>query len=175
MKTLTGNTICLRALEPSDLPFLFDIENDEANWEISSTQTPFSKFLLKKYLENAHQDIYEAKQLRLAIANQKNNAPCGLIDLFDFNPLHNRAGIGLFVHKDHRQKGIASEALNLLISYAFQYLNLHQLYANILLDNHISRTLFETFHFERVGIKKDWVFSQKQYKDEALYQLIAKK
>ena len=32
MKILTGKTISLRALEPSDLQFLFDIENDVTNW-----------------------------------------------------------------------------------------------------------------------------------------------
>lgn len=174
MKILTGKTISLRALEPSDLQFLFDIENDVTNWEISSTQTPYSKFLLEKYLENSHQDIYEAKQLRLVIADKENNAPIGLIDLFDFNPLHRRAGIGLIVQQKYRQNGAASDALELLISYAFHYLNLHQLYANIALDNEISRALFERFKFERVGIKKDWIFSNQKYKDESLYQLIYK-
>jgi diamine N-acetyltransferase len=174
MKFLTGNTVSLRALEPSDLQFLFDVENEEAHWEISSTQTPYSKFLLKKYIENAHQDIYEAKQLRLVIANKENNDPIGLIDLFDFNPTHKRAGIGLLVQQEHRQKGVASEALELLISYAFHCLHLHQLYANIMLENKISIALFEAFKFECIGTKKDWIFSKRGYKDEALYQLISK-
>ena len=108
------------------------------------------------------------------IANKENNAAIGLIDLFDFHPLHKRAGIGLLVQREYRQKGVASEALKLLISYAFHYLNLHQLYANITLDNEISIALFERFDFERVGLKKDWIFSKQKYKDEALYQLIYK-
>ena len=66
MQTLQGKHISLRALEPEDLEFLFQIENNESFWEVSHTQTPFSKFLLKQYLENAHLDIYEAKQLRLS-------------------------------------------------------------------------------------------------------------
>jgi diamine N-acetyltransferase len=50
-------------------------------WEVSNN-TPYSRFLVKQYLENAHQDIYEAKQLRLAIC-QDEDFPAGLIDLFD--------------------------------------------------------------------------------------------
>ena len=51
MVTLKGEHIYLRALEPSDLDFLYDIENDEKIWEISNTQTPYSKYLLKQYLK----------------------------------------------------------------------------------------------------------------------------
>lgn len=84
--TLTGTSIYLRALEPEDLDFIYQIENDESIWEVSNTQTPYSKFLIRQYLENAHQDIYEAKQLRLAICVRDTNSVIGLIDLFDFDP-----------------------------------------------------------------------------------------
>jgi diamine N-acetyltransferase len=67
MITLKGENIYLRALEPNDLEFVYAMENDQSIWEVSNTQTPYSRFLVKQYLENAHQDIYEVKQLRLAI------------------------------------------------------------------------------------------------------------
>ena len=84
MITLKGATIYLRALEPNDLEFVYAVENDELVWEVSHTQTPYSRFLIRQYLENANQDIYEAKQLRLAICNLDNDAAIGLIDIFDF-------------------------------------------------------------------------------------------
>jgi diamine N-acetyltransferase len=105
MTTLTGNTIYLRALEPEDLEFIYNIENDESIWEISHTQTPYSRFLIKQYLENAHQDIYEAKQLRLVICEKETQNTLGLIDLFDFDPKNLRAGIGILLqHPESRQK-----------------------------------------------------------------------
>ena len=85
MLTLTGEKVYLRALEPDDLEFLFSVENNEEFWEVSSTSTPYSRFILKQYLENAHKDIYEVKQLRLVIC-EKNGSPTGFIDLFDFDP-----------------------------------------------------------------------------------------
>lgn len=112
MHTLTGTHIKLRALEPEDLEFLFQIENNESFWEVSHTQAPFSKFLLKQYLENAHLDIFEAKQLRLVIDEKSTGKSIGMIDLFDFNPQHKRAGIGILIHPDFQQKGFASEALD---------------------------------------------------------------
>lgn len=170
--TLSGSNINLRALEPKDLEFLFEIENNEIFWEISHTQTPFSKFLLKQYLENAHLDIYQAKQLRLIIENNTTKKAVGMIDLFDFNPQHQRAGIGILIHPNFQKNGFASEALQLLIKYSFSFLNIHQLYANITPDNEKSISLFKKHQFKQVGIKKDWIFSNGNFKDEILFQLI---
>ncbi len=176
MITLRGNTVYLRALEPEDLEFIYSIENNEDIWEVSNTQTPYSRFLIRQYLENAHQDIYEAKQLRLAICENEGLKAVGLIDLFDFDPVNQRAGIGIVIHaQEDRGKGLGKEALGLLINYAFQKLQLHQLYANIDMDNTASISLFTNFGFEKAGIKKDWNKRNNRFTDEALYQLIQNK
>ncbi|AWK02705.1 GNAT family N-acetyltransferase [Flavobacterium crocinum] len=175
MITLKGESIYLRALEPEDLEFIYAIENDQKIWEVSNTQTPYSRFLIKQYLENAHQDIYEAKQLRLAICQDEDFPALGLIDLFDFDPRNNRAGIGIVIQKEeNKRQNIGSEALELLIKYAFYNLNLHQLYANIGVENVASIALFTKFGFEKIGIKKDWILLHNQYQDEAIFQLINK-
>ncbi len=172
MQALTGNKIHLRALELEDLDFLFSVENDISFWEVSSTQTPFSRHILQQYLENAHLDIYEAKQLRLIIAENKTHKNVGIIDLFDFNPLHKRSGIGVLILEDEQQKGYASEALNLLINYSFNQLNLHQIYANITTDNKNSIQLFKKYNFTKIGVKKEWIYTQGKFKDEILFQLL---
>jgi diamine N-acetyltransferase len=173
MVTLTGSTIYLRALEPEDLDFIYLLENNEAMWEVSNTQTPYSRFLIRQYLENAHQDIYEAKQLRLAICEKGSFDALGLIDLFDFDPVNNRAGVGIIINDiTDRNKGLGKEALGLVIQYAFTKLQLHQLYANIDLANVASTTLFTNFGFKQIGVKKDWNKRDNNYFDEALYQLI---
>jgi diamine N-acetyltransferase len=173
--TLKGNNIYLRALEPEDLNFVFRIENDQTIWEMSNTQTPYSRFLIKQYLENAHQDIYEAKQLRLAICKKDTAIAIGLIDLFDFDPQNNRAGVGIVIQgAQDRNLGFGQEALSLLINYAFTALNLHQLYANIGSNNEASLSLFSKFEFIKVGTKKEWRYFQGKYYDEDLFQLINK-
>ena len=79
MLKLKGDLCYLRALEPQDLEFLYEIENDPLVWEISGTTTPYSKHILKQYLNNAHKDIFEVKQLRLVICDIEAK-PIGLID-----------------------------------------------------------------------------------------------
>lgn len=172
MMTLKGDTIYLRALEPEDLDFIYEVENDESIWEISCTQTPYSRFLIKQYLENAHKDIYEAKQLRLVISDYDDVA-VGLIDLFDFDVKNKRAGVGILIKAPSaRSKGYGREALKLLINYCFTHLDLHQLYCNITEDNEASMKLFVHHGFEKIGLKKDWTYIQGAYKNEYLFQLI---
>ncbi|WP_299890502.1 GNAT family protein [uncultured Lacinutrix sp.] len=172
MLTLKGEHIYLRALEPEDIEFIYAIENDESIWELSSTITPYSKFLIKQYLENAHADIYEVKQLRLVISNY-NDDTLGLIDIFDFDVKNKRAGIGILIKdNENRNKGIGKEALQLLINYCFTHLDLHQLYCNISEENTSSIKLFSSQGFKQIGLKKDWNFNKGNYKNEYLFQLI---
>ena len=173
MKILTGKNIILRALEPSDLDFLYQMENDESVWEVSNTSTPYSQFILKQYLENSHKDIFEVKQLRLVICTSENQKAIGCIDLFDFDPKNRRVGVGILISStENKQKGYAFEALQLLTNYAFTHLNVHQVYANIPEDNLPSIKLFEKLGFLKSGTKLDWIHSKGSYKNELHYQLI---
>lgn len=172
MVTLQGDKIYLRALEQGDLDFLYELENNTDVWEVSGTIAPYSKNVLQLYLDNAYRDLYDVKQLRLVICSQE-HLKLGLIDLFDFEPTHKRAGMGIIiVDEKQRNKGIGAEAISLLCSYVFEVLDLHQVYANILEENEASLHLFKKLGFVQVGIKKDWVRSRDRYKNEVLLQKI---
>lgn len=179
---LTGNQLLLRAIEPGDIDLLYAWENDTRFWKVSNTLAPFSRHVLTQYLESAHLDIYTTKQLRLlidelplSITGLKEPASIGCIDLFDFDPTHLRAGIGILIaNEQDRRKGHASEALELLINYCFQHLHLHQLYCNISVNNEASILLFRKHGFEITGVKKHWIREVDAFQDELLLQLIQK-
>ncbi|MFM7022404.1 MAG: GNAT family N-acetyltransferase [Flavobacteriales bacterium] len=170
---LKSDKITLRAIEPRDLNILFNWENNTKYWVLSNTLVPFSKNILSKYLENAHLDIYEAKQLRMVIQTTEESKPIGLIDLFEFDPFHLRAGVGILIADDREHgKGYGSEALKILINYSFQHLQLKQLYCNITHDNQASIHLFEKAGFQLIGSKKAWLKTSQGWKDELSYQLM---
>jgi diamine N-acetyltransferase len=167
---LKGKNISLRAIEPADIDILYQWENDTDTWNVSNTQTPYSRFVLEQYITSAHQDIYSVKQLRLMICDASGKAT-GTIDLFDFDPNHMRAGIGILIaDKEDRRKGAASEALELLLDYCFKILNLHQVYSNITIDNEASVLLFQKYGFQITGMKRQWIREGDQFKDELLLQ-----
>jgi diamine N-acetyltransferase len=174
VKVLENNTISLRAPEPEDLDLLYIWENEPSIWKVSGTLTPFSRFILKQYLEHAGKDIYEVKQLRLMIQLKNNHRPVGAVDLFEFNPHHRRVGIGILIAEpSDRRQGYAREALETMITYCFEVLNLHQVFCNISAENSASIKLFEEAGFKECGRKKDWLYNGSSYEDELLYQKVS--
>jgi len=153
---LKGNTIALRALEPSDADILYSWENNSAIWPASLTTEPFSRFVLDEFVNSAHQDIYTNRQLRLMVSHTSGEETVGTADLFDFDPQHGRAGVGIYIHEEHRRMGYAQECISLMKQYAFGTLHLKQLYVHVSKTNAASLALFEKAGFEKCGLKKSW-------------------
>ncbi len=167
---LTYGKITLRAIEPDDIELLYQWENNTEVWQVSNTKTPYSKYILAHYIKESARDIYETKQARFII-QKENLEAVGAVDLFDFEPYHLRAGVGILIRDTaDRKKGYALDALSALSNYALDVLGLKQLYANISVDNMASIRLFEKAGFEKTGIKKDWLKTKDGWKDELLYQ-----
>ena len=141
---LRGEDIVLRPLQESDLYFLESIENNKKNWQFGSERKHFNRQELFDYIANAKTDIKLAKQYRFVI--DLNSVPIGFIDLFDYTLTS--AGIGVIISKDHRNKGFAKEALNLITHYGFNLLKLRKLYCSIVKDNVSSTKLFTSCGFK---------------------------
>ncbi len=172
MNALENSVIKLRNLEPEDIDFLYQTENDIELWEISNTVKPYSKYTLQKYIENSHLDIFTTKQVRFIIEKNSDKKIAGLIELFDYDPIHMRAGIGINILKNEQRNNYAEESLHLIIVYCQTILRLNQIYCNISSDNIASIKLFEKTGFEHTGTKKQWLNTGEGFKDVLFYQLI---
>ena len=174
MQILENLRIKLRALEPEDLDLLYKWENDPSVWHLSTTLSPFSRYTLNKYIEQSGQDIFEAKQLRLVITKKADGSAIGAVDLFEFDPYHLRAGVGILIADPHdRKQGFAGETLETLIEYTFRTLSLKQLWCNISEDNQESLKLFIRYGFLITGQKKDWMRKEDKWYSEYFLQLVS--
>lgn len=172
---MTGNTIHLRSPEFGDIPEMYAWENNPEVWQVSHSIVPLSQFALEQYVLNYSDDLFTTRQMRLIIVLKEDREQLlGTIDLFDYNPVHRRVGVGLLIAPAHRHKGYASEALKLMLDYCFETLNLHQVYCNISAGNALSIHLFEANGFEHTGTKKQWIYREKQWIDELFFQHIRK-
>lgn len=151
----------LRKIEPSDLPFLYQWENDASSWADGANHNPLSQQDLRDYIASTSGDIYKDGQLRLVIQSvseavcqqrglsaQRSVSPqdgltIGCIDLFDFDPRNRRAAIGMYIAPEYRGKGVGHEALKQLEAYAFDFLRLRCLYAVIATNNIPCSALYE--------------------------------
>lgn len=161
----------LRAPEPEDLEVMYRFENTPSLWEVSNATGPYSRFFLKRYIERNRNDLYTDRQLRLMVADEENRV-AGIIDLFNFDPFHNRAEVGIVIAEECRNQGVGAWALNRLAEHCFELLGIHQLYAYIDMDNRASLRLFSACGFRECARLKDWMKRGDKYKDVLLVQRI---
>ena len=174
MKLLENSEIRLRAPEPEDLDVLYQWENDTALWPLGISIAPFSRYTLRQYLANSTQDIYTDKQLRLMIEHLQTGETIGTVDLYDFDPFHGRAAVGILIDPRFRTQGYGLQALTLLESYVFGFLNLHQLYALVPEKNSASIRLFQKAGYTQAGRLTDWLSDGDGFEEVRLLQKLQK-
>lgn len=169
---LENNNIRLRAPEPEDLDVLYRWENDTNLWTLGASIAPFSRYSLRQYLIDSKQDIYIDKQLRLMVELKRSGEVIGTVDLYDFDPFHRRAGVGILIDGKHRRQGYGLQVFTLLEEYAFGFLNLKQLYAIIPGKNTGSIRLFTKAGYRQAGVLEEWLSSGDSFNDALLMQKI---
>ncbi len=137
-KFLKNDILSLRTPEPEDLEALYRWENDTDVWKYGSAISPYSKYILRQYIENAQTDIFESKQLRFMIVLNQSKSTVGTIDLYDFDALNSRCGGGIYIDSEWRNNGYAVQAMHILEKYVFSFLKINQLYAVIPVSNNAS-------------------------------------
>ena len=76
----------LRAMEPEDLEVMYAMENDSQTWDVTNFTVPYSRFVLKQYIENSECDMFADRQLRMMIIRVEDDAVIALSILQSFLP-----------------------------------------------------------------------------------------
>ncbi len=171
---IEGSKTALRALEPRDVRLLYRWENDTSLWSVSGTTEPFSRDRMERFIEAQRHgdDLVRSGQLRLIIIERESHEEVGMIDLFEYDPVHRRAGIGIMIAKEFRACGYGRDAILTLCDYTRRHLNMHQLWATVMTDNTASLALFRSAGFHESGIHRDWVCTPEGFVDEVMFQKI---
>lgn len=150
--------ISLRKIEPTDLPFLYQWENDASAWADGANHNPLSQQDLREYISSTTGDIYKDGQLRLVIqsVSPQGGLTIGCVDLFDFDPRNRRAALGMYIVPEHRGKGVGHEALAKIEEYVFDFLHLRCLYAVIAQNNTACSAIFEHAGYILSSPLKNW-------------------
>lgn len=168
---MQNRQVTFRALEPADVDAIYRWENDPDVWQHGVAHTPFSHHALAQYITDcAMTDIYTAKQLRLMAMDGV--VAVGCVDLFDFDPYHHRAGVGLLVDQALRHQGYGRAIVEALLDFARQHLHLHLLYCDVAANNEACRRLFESAGFECCGVRRQWLKTLDGWADAVVFQKI---
>ena len=169
---IEGTECRLRALEIEDIEAMYGWENDTDVWRVSGSVAPFSRNVLRRLIDEQQFDIYATRQMRLVIECATSGEAVGAVDLFEFDPHHRRAGVGIIVAPPYRRQGYALDALLTLERYAKEVLMLHQLWCSAGADNKASLSLFAKAGYAECGRRREWILSTDGATDEVLMQKI---
>ncbi|MBU1026742.1 MAG: GNAT family N-acetyltransferase [Candidatus Margulisbacteria bacterium] len=167
---LAGNRIILRRLRVVDVTQRYvDWLNDpEVNRFLSVKDKHQDMDMVKKYVLS-----YEGEnnKLLLGIFDNKNNLHIGNITFSSINQDHGVGVIGIAIgEKDCWGRGYATEALLLVVDFAFAKLKLQRLEAGVSEDNSPSQKLFKKVGFEeceRANGKLKFMISNSEEKKNA--------
>ncbi|WP_405176300.1 GNAT family protein [Paenibacillus sp. FSL H8-0261] len=152
--------VYIRPLTLSDAVELLNLEKkNQTFFESHSVTRPENywtlethKELIEKWEENTRKDI----QYEFGIFQINNDVLIGTISLFHVvrGPCQS-ATLGYSLDQEHNGKGYTTEAVNLVVNYAFEILNLHRIEAGVMPDNLGSMRVLEKagFHKEGIAIK----------------------
>ena len=159
--------VTLRRPKLLDLDQLLFWENNLDNSLFSENPIFYTTEQIEEFL-NSDQDIFLDRQIRFMI--DSSGSPVDFVDLFEYDIVNSRAGVGIFIDEKFRNMGIASEALSLLKSICIKDYFISNLYANILHTNKASIQLFERAGFTKNGVKENWIRTENSMLDVWFFQ-----
>ena len=162
-----SNNIILRKPLITDLNQILDWENDLKINNHTDVPIFYTPSQVEDFLNSEH-DLFSNNQVRYII--EQNKVSVGCIDLYDFNLVNSRAGVGIYIDPNFRNKGFASKSLGILKSISVEQYHISTLYADVISKNTASIKVFEKLGFIKTGNKKNWIRTQDSFIDVFFYQ-----
>ncbi len=134
---------------------------------------------LQKNLDEAraHIDLIENglqknNIINWAICLKPDSKLLGIIGYHIIDKTNHRAEIGYILHDAYWGKGITHEAIQLVVNFAFEKMNLHSIEARINPDNTASRNILLKNHFEKEAYFRENFLANGKFLDTEVYSLI---
>lgn len=161
---MKGSTTHLRAVEPEDADFMYEVENDMESWIYGETVAPLSHEQLMSYAMTYTADPHTDGQLRLILEKVASsddavvgNERLGIVDLYGINERHGHGFIGIYIKPSSRGKGFGSDGVFQMARLARQFLNLDKICAKVADINTRSLNFFQNCGFKECGILPGWL------------------
>lgn len=161
---IDGEKIFLRQYEAKDIDIWYNWFNDAQVVRLMDQRRwPNTKEKQKRYLEVM---TSSRTDMQLAVILRSNNRLVGTVGLHSIDAVNRNADISIIIgDKKYWGKGLAKEAVGLLIGHAFAMLNVHKLTAGFISGNVASQKLFESFGFKKEALLREQVYLNGNYHD----------
>jgi UDP-4-amino-4,6-dideoxy-N-acetyl-beta-L-altrosamine N-acetyltransferase len=169
---LIGKRIKLCAIEESDLEKMVSWRNNYDLYKVFFEFEPLSMATQRKWFEKYLTNPNE----KLFIISTLEGCPIGMVGLANIDLRNRKAEWGriLIGEKKYTKNNYGSEALLLIMEYAFEHLNLNKLYCYTLESNEKATSLYKVMGFKREGILRKHIYKQGDYHNLILFSILKK-
>lgn len=116
--------------------------------------------------------VFKGLVHQFVVCMNEGDIPLGSVYLQSFAKEHRRAESGIYLDEQACGKGVGTEAVKLLVRYAFEALGMHKLTARVLAHNMASRRLHEKAGYVQEAYLKEELFLDGQYEDLILFGVL---
>ncbi|MGE8232667.1 MAG: GNAT family N-acetyltransferase [Stenotrophomonas sp.] len=169
---LSSPRLRLREVRDGDAAALFAIHGDARVMRYWSYPAWTELAQAEQKIADIQRQRREEDILIWAIADATSDLLIGSSAVFYLNLEQGRAEIGYSLHPDWQGRGLASEALQLVLGYAFNKLGLRRIEADIDPRNLPSCRLVERLGFVREGLLRERWHVNGEICDSAIYGLL---
>jgi [ribosomal protein S5]-alanine N-acetyltransferase len=172
LPVLEASRIRLRHLEESDIDALYAIFSDAEAMRFFGI-VPFAKPAdAENYLAEIHAHFEKKTLFQWGISLKPDDKIIGTTTLFHTDEKNRRAEIGFALNRRFWGKGYVTEAVNSLLKFAFEELNLHRIEADVDPRNAPSIRVLERFGFQKEGYLRERWIVQDEIQDAIFYGLL---
>lgn len=170
---LQTSRLLLRRVLPADAPEILFFRSDDRIMQYLDRDKLQTEAEAREFITRYDQAIQDNAGINWGICLQEQPEKLiGTMGLWRFIKANHRAEIGYTVHPHYWNLGIASEALQAVLTYGFQVLNLHSVEANINPENLASRRLLEKHGFvQEAYFHEDYYFNG-QFLDSVIFSCL---
>ena len=169
---LRSERLCLREVHDDDAPALFAIHSDPQVMRYWSYPAWTEPAQAERKVADIQRQRRELDILVWAIADSGTDRLIGTSAAFAIDLTQGRAEIGYSLHRDWHGRGLASEALRLILRYLFDELGLRRIEADADPRNEASWRLLERLGFVREGLLRERWHVNGELCDTAFYGLL---
>lgn len=172
MSAKMGGWVYLRAMEPSDLMFLNQLHNDdEINQNTGGNKYFVSSEYDRKWLDDKM--LNTQKQIYLMICLKEDNKSIGYLSLTNIDHLNKKATLnGYTISAQYQGHGYATEAMKLMVQYAFDELNMNRIEIAFLDRNEISFHIGKKCGYTQEGLLRNYIYKRGCYHDVRLCSIL---
>ncbi len=167
---LDGKRIYLRPIDQKDMERFFCWFNDPALRRLVVLPFPTTRMAEKEFIER----VTKLKDgVVLSIVVKKSDRLIGNISLFKIDPVSRKAELGIAIADlTMTRRGYGTEAMAIMLDYAFRTLNLHRVWLNVHGFNSRAVRSYRAMGFVEEGRQRESYFCDGEYHDDIIMSVL---